>query len=104
MSFKDAYAAAVEKLSQHYQGLDGAENTEKVIGKAQNILQLEDENIETISWKEASRPTFTFVDFSENYYHHTVRYPEYSVSSLSSGHCSLAQSSIACKRMIGEFC
>ena len=49
MSFKDAYAAAVEKLSQHYQGLDSAENTEKVIGKAQNILQLEDENIKTIS-------------------------------------------------------
>ena len=49
MSFKDAYAADVEKLSQHYQGLDSAENTEKVIGKAQNILQLDDENIKTVS-------------------------------------------------------
>ena len=49
MSFKDAYAAAIEKLSQHYQGLDNTEDTEKIIGKAQNILQLEDEDIKTIS-------------------------------------------------------
>ena len=49
MSFNDAYAATVEKLSQHYQGLDDAENTEAVVVKAQSILQLEDENIKTIS-------------------------------------------------------
>ena len=51
MDFEEAYAAVIEKLRQKYKDLDQAGSSEELVKHAQNFLNLDDNQLKSITVK-----------------------------------------------------